>query len=160
MGNQFWAVGCGLGCTVGKRGLGRFWATFFGRFFQFFHGQKNWKKFFWKHCSVHTEKLHKIKVKKYFVLFYKLNIFLTLKKWKNGPEKLLIISPDPFISQSSPELIFHIMKSLDQTSILLSVASAGAANDALGVGTSEFLGSEIGLILFKEISWNSKLQRT
>ena len=81
---------------------------------------------------------------------------MTPKKLKNVPQKMLIIGPDPFISQTSPdhspELIFHIMKSLDQTSILLSVASAGAANDALGVGTSEFLGSEIGLILFKEIS--------
>ena len=40
---------------------------------------------------------------------------------------LLKIGPDPFISQSSPkhshrpELIFHIMKSKDQTSVLLSV---------------------------------------
>ena len=30
-------------------------------------------------------------------------IFLTPKKWKNGPQKLLIIGPDPFISQSSPD---------------------------------------------------------
>ena len=29
--------------------------------------------------------------------------FLVPKKWKNGPQKLLIISPDPFISQSSPD---------------------------------------------------------
>ena len=28
---------------------------------------------------------------------------LTPKKWKNGPQKLLIISPDLFISQSSPD---------------------------------------------------------
>ena len=28
---------------------------------------------------------------------------MTPKKWKNGPHKLLIISPDPFISQSSPD---------------------------------------------------------
>ena len=27
----------------------------------------------------------------------------TPKKWKNGPQKLLIIGPDPFISQSSPD---------------------------------------------------------
>ena len=48
--------------------------------------------------------------------------FLTPKKWKNGPQKLLIIGPDPFISQSSPdhipELIFHIMKSRDQTFVI------------------------------------------
>ena len=29
--------------------------------------------------------------------------FLTWKKWKNGPQKLLIIGQDPFISQSSPD---------------------------------------------------------
>ena len=29
--------------------------------------------------------------------------FLTPKKWKNGPQKLLIIGPDPFVSQSSPD---------------------------------------------------------
>ena len=38
---------------------------------------------------------------------------------------LLIMGPDPFIPQSSqghsPKLIFHIMKSRDQTSVLLSV---------------------------------------
>ena len=33
----------------------------------------------------------------------KFNFFLTPKKWKNGPQKLLIIGPDPFISQSSPD---------------------------------------------------------
>jgi hypothetical protein len=50
---------------------------------------------------------------------------LSIKTLKNGPQKLLIIGPDPFISQSSPDhspgLIFHIMKSRDQTSVLLSV---------------------------------------
>ena len=29
--------------------------------------------------------------------------FLTPKKWKNGPQKLLIIGPDPFVSQYSPQ---------------------------------------------------------
>ena len=33
----------------------------------------------------------------FFLIF-----FLTPKKWKNGPQKLLIIGPDPFIPQSSP----------------------------------------------------------
>ena len=33
----------------------------------------------------------------------KLKNFLTPKKGKNGPQKLLIIGPDPFISQSSPD---------------------------------------------------------
>ena len=30
-------------------------------------------------------------------------IFLTTKKWKNGPKKLLIIGPDPFFPLSSPD---------------------------------------------------------
>ena len=29
--------------------------------------------------------------------------FLSIKTLKNGPQKLLIIGPDPFISQSSPD---------------------------------------------------------
>ena len=33
----------------------------------------------------------------------KLNFFLTPNKWKNWPQKLLIIVPDPFISHSSPD---------------------------------------------------------
>ena len=45
---------------------------------------------------------------------------MSTKTLKNWPQKLLIIGPNPFISQSSPdhspELIFHIMKSRDQTS--------------------------------------------
>ena len=32
-----------------------------------------------------------------------LNLFLTPKKWKNGPQKLLIISPNTFISHFSPD---------------------------------------------------------
>ena len=28
--------------------------------------------------------------------------FLTPKKWKNGPKKMLIINPDPFFPKSSP----------------------------------------------------------
>ena len=62
------------------------------------------------------------------VLFFKTNFifFLTMKKWKNGPQKLLIIGPTPFFftvqpRPHSPELIFHIMKSWDLTSVLLSV---------------------------------------
>ena len=50
---------------------------------------------------------------------------MTQKKWKNWTQKLLIIGPDPFIPQSSPdhspELMLNIMKSRDQTSVLLSV---------------------------------------
>ena len=59
----FWAVGCGLGWGI--KGLGRLWATFEGDFFNFL-----WAKiiFFWKHCSVRTEKLHRKKLKKTSVL--------------------------------------------------------------------------------------------
>ena len=32
----------------------------------------------------------------------KINVFFTPKKWKNRPQKLLIIGPDPFIPQTSP----------------------------------------------------------
>ena len=33
----------------------------------------------------------------------KFDFFLTPKKWKNGPQKLLEISQDPSISQSNPD---------------------------------------------------------
>ena len=73
---------------------------------------KKFKFFFYKIISADVS-VFKINNKK----------FLTPIKWRNGPPKLLII--DPFIPQSSPghspELTFHIMKSRDQTSVLLSV---------------------------------------
>ena len=62
---KIWAVGCGLGWTVLKKGLGRLWATFLACFFTF-SGSKKFLKFFWKHHSVRTEKLHRKKVKKNF----------------------------------------------------------------------------------------------
>ena len=48
-----------------------------------------------------------------------------MKNWKNRQKKLFIIGPNPFIQHSShsPQLIFHIMKSRDQTSVLLSVVA-------------------------------------
>ena len=39
----------------------------------------------------------------YTQIFSHKKCFLTPKKWKNGPQKLPIIGPDPFISQSSPD---------------------------------------------------------
>ena len=62
-------------------------------------------------------------------IFFKKCGFFAHENMKNGPQKLLIIGPNPFFQQSSPakttahspELIFHIMKSRDQTSVLLSV---------------------------------------
>ena len=54
-------------------------------------------------------------------------IFLTPKKWKNQPQKLLIIGPDPFISQSSPNqspqprTVFSYYEMSGPASVLLSV---------------------------------------
>ena len=73
MENQFWAVGCGMGWTVGKKGLGRLWATFEARFFTFSRS----KIFF--NC---TEKLHWKKVKKIFFLeffFFRKTIYFRAK---------------------------------------------------------------------------------
>ena len=76
-------MGCGLGWTVGKKGLGQLWATFEARFFSF-SGSKFFKIFFWKHHSVGTEKLNwkKVKKEKKFggeFFFQKNHIFLGLK---------------------------------------------------------------------------------
>ena len=58
-----------LGWTVGEKGLGWLWATFEAWFFTFSGSKKKIWIFFWKHHSVHTEKLHWKKVKeKYFCL--------------------------------------------------------------------------------------------
>ena len=64
-------------------------------FFSLFRTQKNFQNFFYKiimqlFSADAIVFLKKLKKK-----------FLTPKKWKNGPQKLLIIGPDPFISQSS-----------------------------------------------------------
>ena len=41
--------------------------------------------------------------RRYSIFKKKSKFFLTPKKWRNGPKKLLIIGPDPFISHSSPD---------------------------------------------------------
>ena len=52
---------------------------------------------------------------------------MSIETLKNGPQKLLIIGTDPFISQSSPDhspqsiIDFSNYESRDQTSVLLSV---------------------------------------
>ena len=53
--------------------------------------------------SIHSMASFPNLCRRYGVFKKKLKIFLTPKKWKNGPQKLLIIGPDPFISQSSPD---------------------------------------------------------
>ena len=73
MKNQFWAVGHWSGLDCEIKGSGPIMSNFFGLFFHFF-GVK--------------------------IFFFN---FLTPKKWKKGPQKLVIIGPDPFISQSSPD---------------------------------------------------------
>ena len=66
---------------------------------------------------------------------------MSLKTFKNGPQKLLTIGPTPFFysqvqaTANSPELIFHIIKCQEQASVLLSVPnmwSIGNLNDSIG----------------------------
>ena len=40
MKNEFWAVGCGLGCTVEKKGFGSIMSNFGGLFFKVFMDKK------------------------------------------------------------------------------------------------------------------------
>ena len=66
--------------------------------FHFFRVKKNLRFFFYKKGIMQLFSADAIVFSKKFQHF-----FLTPKKWKNGPQKLLIIGPDPFISQSSPD---------------------------------------------------------
>jgi hypothetical protein len=69
------------GLDRGKKGSGPILSNFFGWFFQFFMGKKLKKYIFYLHCSVRTEKLHKIKLKNFWeiFLFQKNQFFLGLK---------------------------------------------------------------------------------
>ena len=74
---------------------------------------------------------------------------------KKQASKLLIISPDPFISLSSPdhwdhspELIFHIMKSRDQSSVLLFVISLLVAKSHLIVVIDDLVHVFVLLLCF------------
>ena len=98
MKNQFWAVGrwSGLDCEI--KGSGPIMSNFWGLFFHFFGAQK------------------------------KIKFFFDPKKVKKRASKVAHNRPRPFYftvqprpTAHSPELIFHIMKSWDQTSVLLSV---------------------------------------
>ena len=98
MKNQFWAVGrwSGLDCEI--KGSGPIMSNIWGLFFHFF------------------------RVKKI------LNFFFDPKKVKKRTSKVAHNWPRPFYftvqprpTAHSPELILHIMKSRDQTSVLLSV---------------------------------------
>ena len=60
MGNQFWAVGCGLGWTVGK-GIWADSEQLFWVVFSIFHGQKIQKKKFFENIVASALK------KKYFI---------------------------------------------------------------------------------------------
>jgi hypothetical protein len=79
MKNQFWAVGCELGWTVRKKGLGQLLATFEARF----HGTKINLIFFRKYCRVCNEKLDRTKVnngqKKLGNIFYRGKAFFRSK---------------------------------------------------------------------------------
>ena len=61
---------------------------------------KNFPKFFWRLVTFILCNFS-VRTLKYFQKNFKL-IFCTQKLKKNGPQKLLIIGPDPFIPQSSP----------------------------------------------------------
>ena len=67
------------------------------------------KLFFWKKKSSPPQKkilpffYATFQLGRYGVFKKKLKKFLIPKKWKNRPQKLLIIGPDPLISQSSPD---------------------------------------------------------
>jgi hypothetical protein len=86
-----WKINFGL-WAVAWAGLWnkRVWADYeqlFWVFFSISHGQK--KRiliFFFLHCSVRTEKLHKIRFK-----FFQKKIFWTPKTWKNLPQIGLLI---------------------------------------------------------------------
>ena len=99
MENQFWAVGCGLGWTVGKKGLGRLWATFEACFFTF-SGSKKILNFFWPRKSEKT----------------------TQKSCSESAQTPFSRGPAQTTAHS-PKLISHIRKFRDETSVLLSVFS-------------------------------------
>ena len=59
-----------------------------------------------------------------------------MKTLQNGPQKLLIIGPNPFFSQSSPahspELIFHIINMSQDPSVSLSVLLGSVEGGVFG----------------------------
>ena len=86
MKNQFWAVGW---AGLWKTGLGRLWATFEGGYFNFLWSKKKFF-FFWKHCSVRTEKLHRKKVKKKFIFWGEEFFFLEKPVFFRAENKTVI----------------------------------------------------------------------
>ena len=66
---------------------------------------------------------------------------------------MFIIGPDPFISQSSPDrssqlrIDFHIMKSQDQTSVLLSVICVIKGVTTEGGLATEIIGKYSNLLM-------------
>ena len=123
MKNQFWAVGRWPWLDCGIKGSGLIMSNFFGWFFQFFMGKKTFfLKFFFK-SSYATFQCGRYNVKKSLK-----KSFFAHEKLKKPPKKVAHNQPRPFYSTvqprptaNSPKLIFHILKSRDQTSVLLSV---------------------------------------
>ena len=76
---DFGLLAVGL-ASLWKKRFGQIMSNFWGRFFQLFVGKKKKK---WKHCSLHTEKFYRKKVKKKFVVdfffFFKKNQFFRTK---------------------------------------------------------------------------------
>ena len=54
---------------VGKK-IGPIMSNFWGRFFHVFMDKKKCLKFFWKHCSICTEKLHNISLFFHFLFIF------------------------------------------------------------------------------------------
>ena len=145
MKNQFWAVGrwSGLDCEI--RGSGPIMSNFWGLFFYFF-GAKKFFKFFFENTIASAQKSYIIP----FLQIY----FLNPKKWKNGPQKLLIIGPDPFISQSSPDQRptaqnwFFILRNLGTRHLFSYLCVKG---DPMGLNSKSWL----FLAKSRSILWNS-----
>ena len=78
------------------------------KFHSNFSPKKNWFFHFFGLKKKFSKKNYKIIMQLFSadaIMFLKkfLKFFFTPKKWKNGPQKLLIIGPDPFISQTSQD---------------------------------------------------------
>ena len=98
-----------------------------------FHCKKYFPKFFWFFFYLYSMELFSVDA----IIFSKkkLNLFFAHENLKkNGPQKLLIISPKFFFhstgpaAQISPELIFHFIHMCQDSSVSLSVLGTTIQN--------------------------------
>ena len=91
-------------------------SNFWGRFFQLFVG----KFFFWKHCSVRTEKLHRKKVKNQFFLGLKMpqfvhrgreqtSVLLSVSRTLTRNTMYVVLQKLQNWGQSHSEIVFNII---------------------------------------------------